>query len=147
MEGKRAMWLPSPTRSSLSACAQAESEGNYEEAKELYDQILADQPTNAVRYVPRASASSPPSRVVVLCCAITQLAMKRRAAVLRAQGLLSSCADELSRYCDIFSSDANAWEELAEVYVALEKYFPSLPRPSPLNHCPRTQPLPFLSQI
>ena len=71
-----------------------EAQGEWGRADTLYKKILEEDETN-------------------------QAAMKRRVAVARGRGDLAGAAKQLKEYLGTFQADAEAWEELLEVYLQL----------------------------
>jgi len=74
-----------------------ESEGNYKEAEALYTKILEMEPTNA-------------------------LTMKRQISLRRSSGDVSNAIKMLNEFIKIFPTDAEAWMELADLYLELGMY-------------------------
>ena len=72
----------------------AEARGDWAGAEAIYDAILAVSPAH-------------------------EGAAKRKAALLRSQGLLPACAAALVAFLDVHQADCEAWAELAEVYTEL----------------------------
>ncbi|KPI99487.1 Tetratricopeptide repeat protein 35-A [Papilio xuthus] len=77
--------------------AALEAEEKYDEALNVLDGIINADETNA------------PAR-------------KRRVAVLKAQGLIHEAIKELVDYLKKFMSDAEAWQELCELYLQVQEY-------------------------
>jgi len=94
---------------------QSEAKKEFKVASETYEELLATNPANA-------------------------LAMKRKVALLRAQGKVNEAVQELNKLVDQFSADATAWQELADLYLSLSKYdsaafcFEELILHDPMNH-------------
>ncbi|CAN1132350.1 ER membrane protein complex subunit 2 [Linum perenne] len=74
-----------------------EAKGSWEEAENAYSSLLEDNP-------------------------LDQIIHKRRIAVAKAQGNISTAIDLLNKYLEIFMADHDAWRELAEIYVSLQMY-------------------------
>lgn len=74
-----------------------EASGMYEEADGLYGQLLKEEPANTG-------------------------VLKRRLAILKAQGKTVELANGLTRYLREFMADHDAWLELADVYVSSLDY-------------------------
>jgi len=71
---------------------QQESMGNYSEAKNIYNKILNDKPEDT------------PTR-------------KRLIAMLKQKGRIGEAIEAINSYLDTFSTDAEVWHELAELYI------------------------------
>ncbi|CAK1543801.1 unnamed protein product [Leptosia nina] len=74
-----------------------ESDGRYEDALQVLDEIIKVDETNA------------PAR-------------KRRVAVMKAQGLIGDAIKELVDYLKKYSADMEAWQELSELYLQIGEY-------------------------
>eukprot|EP00878_Enallax_costatus_P036444 GHUV01040930.1.p1 GENE.GHUV01040930.1~~GHUV01040930.1.p1 ORF type:complete len:227 (+),score=87.09 GHUV01040930.1:496-1176(+) len=73
------------------------AQGHQDRAKQLYEEIMKDQPHNDI--IP-----------------------KQLAALHRSTGQLSQAIDVLRTYLDHFMNDKEAWEELADCYVEASMY-------------------------
>jgi tetratricopeptide (TPR) repeat protein len=69
-----------------------ESCGNYEEAKAIFGKILADKPEDT-------------------------MSRKRLIAMHKQRGETGKAVEAINQYLEVFSTDAEAWHELAELYV------------------------------
>jgi len=69
-----------------------ESAGNYEEARNVYNKILTDKPEDAVT-------------------------RKRLIAIHKERGEISKAVEAMNQYLETFSTDAEVWHELAELYI------------------------------
>lgn len=69
-----------------------ESCGNYDEAKQLYNKILADKPEDTVT-------------------------RKRLIAIHKQRGETSKAVEAINQYLEVFSTDSEVWHELAELYI------------------------------
>lgn len=74
-----------------------EAKGQWQQADKIYQQILEAQPSDA-------------------------FAHKRKVAIAKGQGNLAGAVEALKQYLDTFMADHDAWRELAEIYVSLQKY-------------------------
>ncbi|XP_026449913.1 ER membrane protein complex subunit 2-A-like [Papaver somniferum] len=74
-----------------------EAKGSYEDADNIYEGLLEDNP-------------------------LDQVIHKRRIAMSKAQGNISEAITRLNKYLEIFMADHDAWRELAEIYVSLQMY-------------------------
>ncbi|XP_030520768.1 ER membrane protein complex subunit 2 [Rhodamnia argentea] len=74
-----------------------EAKGLWAEAEKAYSSFLEDNPFDQVIH-------------------------KRRVAVAKAQGNISTAIECLNKYLDTFMADNDAWRELAEIYVSLQMY-------------------------
>ncbi|MCL7021503.1 hypothetical protein MKW94_027070 [Papaver nudicaule] len=74
-----------------------EAKGSYEDADNIYESLLEDNP-------------------------LDQVIHKRRIAMSKAQGNISEAITRLNKYLEIFMADHDAWRELAEIYVSLQMY-------------------------
>lgn len=74
-----------------------ESQGEYENALKLYDEILAETPTNL-------------------------LVLKRKVAIFRAQGNMKLAVEALHDIVKLYQSDSSSWLELADIHLTLCDY-------------------------
>ncbi|XP_062218070.1 uncharacterized protein LOC133918285 [Phragmites australis] len=74
-----------------------EAKGEWAEAERAYALILQNNPFD-------------------------QIVRKRKIAIAKAQGDMSSAVDYLNEYLELFMADHDAWRELAETYVSLQLY-------------------------
>lgn len=74
-----------------------EAKGQWQQADKIYQQIIEAQPSDA-------------------------FAHKRKAAIAKGQGNLAGAVEALKNYLDIFMADHDAWRELAEIYISIQKY-------------------------
>lgn len=74
-----------------------EARGQWQQAEKKYHNLLELQPADALIH-------------------------KRKIAIAKAQGNLSGAVDALKHYLDIFMADHEAWRELSEIYISLQKY-------------------------
>ncbi|KAI5075517.1 hypothetical protein GOP47_0009593 [Adiantum capillus-veneris] len=74
-----------------------EAKGQWQQAEKKYQNLLELQPADAFIH-------------------------KRKVAIAKGQGNLSSAVEALKQYLDIFMADHEAWRELAEIYISLQKY-------------------------
>ncbi|XP_010550934.1 PREDICTED: ER membrane protein complex subunit 2-like [Tarenaya hassleriana] len=74
-----------------------EAKGLWEEAEKAYSSLLEDNP-------------------------LDQVIHKRRVAMAKARGNLSSAIEFLNKYLELFMADHDAWRELAEIYLSLQMY-------------------------
>ncbi|KAH7442197.1 hypothetical protein KP509_03G076300 [Ceratopteris richardii] len=74
-----------------------EAKGQWQQAETKYQTLLELQPSDAFAY-------------------------KRKVAIAKAQGNLGAAIEALKQYLDTFMADQEAWRELAEIYIALQKY-------------------------
>ncbi|XP_050225608.1 uncharacterized protein LOC126675075 [Mercurialis annua] len=74
-----------------------EAKGSWEEAEKAYASLLEDSP-------------------------LDQVIHKRRISIAKAQGKMPLAIELLNKYLEIFMADADAWRELAEIYVSLQMY-------------------------
>lgn len=44
--------------------------------------------------------------------------MKRRFAIQKARGMVVQAMDEMNSYLSLYMADADAWQELADLYIA-----------------------------
>jgi ER membrane protein complex subunit 2 len=70
---------------------KAESDGDFDRAIQICDEILQQHPTNV-------------------------MTMKRKIAILKSRGHLIAAIDHLVEYLDVFMNDTEAWIELCELY-------------------------------
>ena len=70
---------------------------DWENAKKIYESILAEDPANLI-------------------------VRKRCIAVTKAQNNPHETVKELAEYLDVFMSDQEAWMELADLYISLQEY-------------------------
>jgi len=75
----------------------AEATGEYGVALELLASILKEEPAYAIGY-------------------------KRRIAIFKGQNNIDAAVKELTKYLEYWSSDADAWQELAQIYISLTKF-------------------------
>ncbi len=92
--GKLGAQFPGSTRVERLRGMVLEAQGEWARADALYKKVLEGDETN-------------------------QAAMKRRVAVARGRGDLAGAAKLLKEYLGTFQADAEAWEELWEVYLSL----------------------------
>ena len=71
-----------------------EQRGDYTEASKIYKDILEENPANG-------------------------LAIKRQIAILKAQGQFGDAIRSLNGYLTNFPNDASSWQELANMYLAV----------------------------
>jgi tetratricopeptide (TPR) repeat protein len=88
--------FPTSNRVLLQVAMVHEADEKYSAADELYDDVLAAQPTNAV-------------------------AMKRKICVKKALGQPKEAVRMLTQYVTLYSADTNAWKQLVHLYVDLGK--------------------------
>ena len=69
----------------------------WENAKRIYESILAEDPANLI-------------------------VRKRHIAVTKAQNNPSETAKQLKEYLDVYMSDQEAWMELADLYISMQEY-------------------------
>ncbi|KAJ8020259.1 ER membrane protein complex subunit 2 [Holothuria leucospilota] len=74
-----------------------EAEGEFDKARETYNDILKDDPANG-------------------------LVMKRLIAIHKGQNDIPGAIKELNKYIENFMSDSEAWMELAELYIQEQHY-------------------------
>jgi len=74
-----------------------EANGNYGKAISLCDEILKLDPVNT-------------------------FAWKRKIAIMKAQGDYDLATKELTKYLQVFSSEESGWQELAQLYIAANKF-------------------------
>ena len=74
-----------------------ESEGKYDQALELYTEVLKTSPSNL-------------------------LVMKRIVCVYRQQGKIAEAVEQLHKILKLFASDGNTWNELAEIHISRGEY-------------------------
>uniref|UniRef100_A0A7N0TA71 ER membrane protein complex subunit 2 n=1 Tax=Kalanchoe fedtschenkoi TaxID=63787 RepID=A0A7N0TA71_KALFE len=74
-----------------------EAKGAWAEAEKAYSSLLEDNPFD-------------------------QVVQKRRIAMEKARGNISTAIDFLNKYLEIFVADHDAWREHAEIYVSLQMY-------------------------
>ncbi|KAI4369433.1 hypothetical protein MLD38_017872 [Melastoma candidum] len=74
-----------------------EAKGSWAEAEKAYSSFLEENPFD-------------------------QVVHKRRIAVAKAMGNMSTAIELLSKYLDTFMADHDAWRELAEIYITLQMY-------------------------
>jgi len=92
-----------------------EALGKFKEAEQIYKSILESDPTNMA-------------------------AMKRQIAIRKAIGDITSTIKLLNEYLKIFMGDADAWQELADLYLDQQMYknaafcYEELILASPANH-------------
>jgi len=84
--------FPSSTRVERLKGIKAESSGEWPEATRIYNKMLADKPEDTIT-------------------------RKRLVTMHKQRGKISEAIDELNKYLDQFSVDADVWHELAELYV------------------------------
>lgn len=80
-----------------------------------YEQILQDNPTNIVSFLPRDS-------LYQILMQPIQPILKRRVALLRSIGRTSESVSVLISLLDISPTDAEAWAELADLYFSQGLY-------------------------
>ena len=76
---------------------RSEALEEWDEAKKIYEGILAEDPANLI-------------------------VRKRHIAVTKAQNVPSETVKELKEYLDVYMSDQEAWMELADVYISMQEY-------------------------
>lgn len=74
-----------------------ESKNHWQQADKIYSGLLEEQPLDPIVH-------------------------KRRVAIAKGQGNLSGAVEALKQYIEIFMADHEAWRELAELYISLQKY-------------------------
>lgn len=74
-----------------------EAKGQWQQADKIYTGLLEVQPLDPFIH-------------------------KRKAAIAKGQGNLAGAVEALKQYIEIFMADHDAWRELAETYVFLQKY-------------------------
>ena len=74
-----------------------EAAGEYGEAGKIYDDMLKENPANA-------------------------LVMKRKVCILKAQGKTVEAIKEVNKLITIFQADPSAWQELGELHLSLGNY-------------------------
>eukprot|EP00897_Mesotaenium_endlicherianum_P008907 jgi/Mesen1/8044/ME000043S07426 len=74
-----------------------EATGNFTQADKIYSSFLEEFPGDAAL-------------------------RKRQVAMLKAQGDLPAAVDALNKYLETFMADADAWRELADMYISLQMY-------------------------
>ncbi|MCO5555336.1 hypothetical protein L7F22_008882 [Adiantum nelumboides] len=74
-----------------------EAKGQWQQAEKKYHNLLELQPADAFVH-------------------------KRKIAIAKGQGNLSGAVEALRQYLDIFMADLEAWRELAEIYISLQKW-------------------------
>lgn len=89
--------FPGSARVAKFSAMVREAEEKYDEALEIYDEIIKTDETNAA-------------------------ARKRRIAILKAQGLIPEAIKELVDYLKKFMSDVEAWQELCMLYQQVGEY-------------------------
>eukprot|EP00268_Persea_americana_P067330 TRINITY_DN9254_c0_g1_i2.p1 TRINITY_DN9254_c0_g1~~TRINITY_DN9254_c0_g1_i2.p1 ORF type:complete len:307 (+),score=56.66 TRINITY_DN9254_c0_g1_i2:257-1177(+) len=89
--------FPESTRVARLECMLLEAKGSWAEAENAYARLLEDNP-------------------------LDQAIHKRKVAIAKAQGNISSAIECLNKYLEIFMADHDAWRELAEIYVSLQMY-------------------------
>jgi tetratricopeptide (TPR) repeat protein len=58
----------------------------------------------------------------IVCIVVEQNAWKRKVALCKGEGDISSAIVELNRYLEVFQIDNDAWQELLDLYVAQRKF-------------------------
>ncbi|XP_041469155.1 ER membrane protein complex subunit 2-like [Lytechinus variegatus] len=107
--------FPSSIRGKRLEGLQYESLGEYEAAKEHYEDLLKEDPSNA-------------------------MVRKRLIALLKGQNRIGEAIKELNSYLQKFMSDHEAWMELADLYISEQNYskasfcFEELIISNPHNH-------------
>ncbi|XP_033640668.1 ER membrane protein complex subunit 2-like [Asterias rubens] len=92
-----------------------EAQGRFEDAKLVYDELLKEDPSNA-------------------------MIRKRLVAILKAQDRIGDAIKELNRYLESFMADHEAWLELSDLYIQEQNYgkaafcFEELIMSNPHNH-------------
>jgi len=89
---KLAAKFPSSSRVDRLKGQCAEARGDWGEAKKIYEAVLANKPEDT-------------------------LAQKRLIAMKKQKGMLQEAITDCNTYLETFSSDAEAWHELAELYL------------------------------
>lgn len=89
--------FPESTRVARLECMLLEAKGSWAEAENAYARLLEDN-------------------------SLDQAIHKRKVAMAKAQGNISSAIECLNKYLEIFMADHDAWRELAEIYVSLQMY-------------------------
>ncbi|XP_071854602.1 ER membrane protein complex subunit 2-like [Apostichopus japonicus] len=89
--------FPQSSRSKRLHGMLEEAEGDFESAKETYEEILKGDPANG-------------------------LVMKRLVAIHKGKNDIPSAIKELNKYIASFMSDSEAWMELAELYIQEQDY-------------------------
>ncbi|XP_072175423.1 ER membrane protein complex subunit 2-like [Diadema setosum] len=89
--------FPSSIRAQRLEGLQLESTGQYADAKDHYDSLLEDDPSNA-------------------------MVRKRLVTILKAQNRIGEAIKELNNYLSNFMSDHEAWMELADLYIQEQNY-------------------------
>lgn len=84
--------FPASTRVERLKGILLESEGKTAEAKKTYQAILTEKPEDMLTH-------------------------KRLIALVKGKGKMTEAVEELNKYLDVFSTDAEAWHELAAIYI------------------------------
>eukprot|EP00741_Cyanophora_paradoxa_P003840 tig00000718_g3734.t1 len=74
-----------------------EAQGDYDAAIVLYTQLLSEDAANPI-------------------------VLKRRVAIHKAQGQWGAAVDALNAYLKVYQADADAWSELADLYISLHQF-------------------------
>eukprot|EP00743_Colponemidia_sp_Colp-15_P001554 GILK01001697.1.p1 GENE.GILK01001697.1~~GILK01001697.1.p1 ORF type:complete len:309 (+),score=41.44 GILK01001697.1:41-928(+) len=74
-----------------------ESTGHFDKATEIYDELLEEDPTD-------------------VHCA------RRKIVILKTQGKVAECIEELNKYLESFCADVDAWQELADLYISQQQF-------------------------
>lgn len=74
-----------------------EAQGEYGQAKEIYQKMLEENPSN-------------------------MLVQKRIISMLKAQGMIGATIAALVKYLETYESDTAAWKQLADLYISVQRF-------------------------
>lgn len=99
--------------------AEAADDNDLWKVHDEYSTILKENPANIVRMKPFALVSPAPANV-------EQPISKRRAALLRSMGKVPESAAAVNQLLEISPTDAEAWSELADIYLSQGLYMQAI---------------------